>query len=266
MGTSVSSKGPGGGIPMVPPWVSDPNGAPDPADAATNPTPVVLAPRARFGGARRAMGDFARSGNPERMRRGLSRYTSRGLGGSAVAAQRMAGAAARSGALFGALRGEGGTSEVLAALLDTNTLAGRPAMEIVDAIVDVVCPGNGTQDMESSQRAVNDALSDLLDLNPDVDLTALSVDDIDFVLERHLAYEVDNRLRLDIGQAVVRNATTPAAGMERLNEIRDYIVETVAFSFRNRRAQGTTLSATDAAAVSASALRDAYAVFEEYTG
>jgi len=94
----------------------------------------------------------------------------------------------------------------------------------------------------------------------------VAVDDIDFVLERHLAYEVDNRLRLDIGQAVVRNATTPAAGMERLNEIRDYIVETVAFSFRNRRAQGTTLSATDAAAVSASALRDAYAVFEEYTG
>jgi hypothetical protein len=104
MGTSASSKGPGGGVPMVPPWVPDlgppklpqkgkaaappdgdghkgqPTAAPNqPAPnqpAKTQPSPI--APAARFGGARRNLGNFARGGDRRDMWRGLRDYVRKG--------------------------------------------------------------------------------------------------------------------------------------------------------------------------------------------
>ena len=125
MGTSASSKGPVGGVPMVPPWVPDlgpPQPTPTPPvpppdEKASNPAdghsqqlpssqnqpapeqaPVVapamptvspLAPPARFGGARLNLGRFASSGGSQDMRRGLGHYVRRGYGGggSAVRAE-----------------------------------------------------------------------------------------------------------------------------------------------------------------------------------
>src|SRR5882724_9778336 len=99
MGTSASSKGPGGGVPMVPPWVPDPAPPPPPPDedaagpadgggqddqqtpGQNQPTPQTeptapaaprlspIAPAARFGGARRSLGKFASSGDSRDMRR-----------------------------------------------------------------------------------------------------------------------------------------------------------------------------------------------------
>lgn len=40
MGTSASSSGPRGGVPMVPPWVPDPSDVPQQAVALATPTPV----------------------------------------------------------------------------------------------------------------------------------------------------------------------------------------------------------------------------------
>src|SRR5437773_2350230 len=111
MGTSASSKGPAGGVPMVPPWVPDPvppnpppDAPPGPAGDGSNdnqqgpdyaapqqaplsrpPTPRLspIAPAARFNGARRSLGDFARSGDSDDMRRGLRHYVRSGYGGGA---------------------------------------------------------------------------------------------------------------------------------------------------------------------------------------
>ena len=84
MGTSASSKGPGGGVPMVPPWVPDPvppnppqdgdGGAPTDGKSPASPNqplpqqpvqaqPSPIAPRARFSGARLNLGNFARGGD-----------------------------------------------------------------------------------------------------------------------------------------------------------------------------------------------------------
>src|ERR1700761_1377099 len=107
MGTSASSNGPGGGVPMVPPWVPDlvPPSAPnDGNDAApsggdgrngqlpagpnqpapqqpTQAQPSPIAPTARFGGARRNLGKFARGSGTRDMRRGLRDYVRKGYGG-----------------------------------------------------------------------------------------------------------------------------------------------------------------------------------------
>src|SRR5712692_5540234 len=105
MGTSASSNGPAGGVPMVPPWVPDPvppNPAPmppvpppdtegaGPADGSSevdqqapgqnqppaqqappvpSPRPIPMAPTARFGAARLRLGRFAKSGDSRDMRR-----------------------------------------------------------------------------------------------------------------------------------------------------------------------------------------------------
>jgi TatD related DNase len=128
MGTSASSKGPAGGVPMVPPWVPDlppttPDGDGDaspPADNGGEPAelspnqnadalpqaPVPdrpMAPAARFTGARRNLGSFAKTGNSGDMRRGLGQYVRSGYGGARTATRRFGGTASTAGALRGAL-------------------------------------------------------------------------------------------------------------------------------------------------------------------
>ena len=42
----------------------------------------------------------------------------------------------------------------------------KSANEIMDAVVDAVCPHDGTQDVESAREAVNEALTELLTDSP----------------------------------------------------------------------------------------------------
>lgn len=265
MGTSASSSGPGGGVPMVPPWVPDPGDVAKQGDSLVTPAAgVPIAPPARFGGARRALGDFGRSGSRESLRKGLGRYTSRGLGGGRTAARRMGGAAVRSGALYGALRSLSGSPTSDAKPFDASALAGLSAREVIDAIVDFVSPSDGSQDAESSQHAIAAALSDLLAEQPDVDLGALTSDEIEWVVERHLVYEIHYRVQLDVGRCVLDKAPSPAIAMKRLDEIRDYIQETVASAFRERRSTRAPLTTAEATKMATSVLEDTFAVFEEY--
>lgn len=265
MGTSASSSGPRGGVPMVPPWVPDPGDvAKQGDDGAAAPVGVPVAPFARFSGARRALGDFARSGSTDSLRIGLGRYASRGLGGSRTAARRMGGAAVRSGGLFGALRSLSGSPTTDGAPLDPASLSGLSAREVIDAIVELVSPSDGSQDAEASQHAIAAALSDLLEDQPDVDLGALTSNEITWAVERHLVYEIHNRVQLDVGKSVIANAPSPATAMRRLDEIRDYIQEAVASAYRERGSNRTPLTSADATKLASSVLEDTFAVFEEY--
>lgn len=266
MGTSGSSSGPGGNVPMVPPWVADPGDVAEQGDdAPTTPTAgVPIAPTARFGGARRALGDFGRSGSTGSLRKGLGRYTSRGLGGSRTAARRMGGAAVRSGGLYGTLRSLSGSPTSDARPFDPSSLSGLSAREVIDAIVEFVSPSDGSQDAESSQHAIAAALSDLLADQPDVDLGALSSDEIAWVVERHLVYEIHYRVQLDVGKSVIDKAPSPATAIRRLDEIRDYIQETVASAFRKQRSNRTPLTNAEATELASRILEDTFAVFEDY--
>ena len=265
MGTSASSSGPTGGVPLVPPWVPEPGGGDVSGPGSAQPSSTVpVAPSARFGGARQALHEFAQSGSTTSLRHGLGRYVSRGLGGGQTAAQRMGGAAVRSGALYGALRTLTGSPTPDALPFDALALAGSSAREVIDAIVQFVSPLAGLQDAESSQHAISAALSDLLAEYADVDLGALSPDQIDWVVERHLVYEIHNRVQLDVGKSVLDKAPNLAAAMRRLDEVRAYIQETVAASFRRCRERGRSLTTAEATKMAKEVLGDTFAVFEEY--
>lgn len=285
MGTSQSSGGPGSGVPMVPAWVPDPPaGEPmspeDPAlqKAAEEPNgpeavgapqvptiPFPLAPPARFRGARRALGDFARTAVANDMRRGVGHYVRTGYGGSQTAARRMGGTASTAGVLHDALSSiAAGQPSSPGSPLDPALLAGRSVQEVMDAVVEAVRPIDGTQDAEAARAAIRNWLADLLTRFPEADLLNLDDEQRTFAIERYTAFDVFRRFDLDVGQTIRDKAASATMALSRLKEVRDYVRETVAASFRRLRDAGRTITAGRVSQVVRDALRETFQVFEGF--
>jgi hypothetical protein len=279
MGTSSSSKGPGGGVPMVPPWVPDPaappaapdgaapgdeNAAPPspPASPAVQPGPIASG--RRFSGARLALGKFASTGDRERMSRGLAQYVRSGYGGSSTATRRFGGTARTAGVLYGALSPAGrGAISLPGGNLDPAVLSGRSADEVMNAVVEAVRPVDGTLDTEASRAAIKDALSELLSRFPDAELLDLTEEQRLFAVERYAALDVYRRFRLDVGKTIQDKAPTVRAGLARLKEVKDYIKETVSAAFR-KLTKAATLTSRQVARLTQGALKETFDVFESY--
>ena len=292
MGTSASSKGPGSGVPMVPPWVPASAPPPPPEEEGVNlsagaeedsgspeldqsksvavplPSAPVIAPVApprRFNSARRNLGDFAHTGDTAAMRRGVGQYFRSGYGGGSRAVARFGGTASPANAIYGALSNvAAGQPSGPGSPLDPALLAGRSAREVVDAVVEAVRPADGTQDAEAERASAKDALSELLTQFPDADLLSLSEEQRELVTERFVAIDVFRRVQLDLGKTIQDKAPTAAAGLARLKEVKDYVKETVAAAFRKLKTAGTRITKGSVNQVVRAALLDAFAVFEGY--
>jgi hypothetical protein len=268
-------------VPMVPPWVPDVvpadgqdagnDDAPDqpasntPAAPAAPPPPVPIAPAGRFGPSRVSLGQYARSGSSDDMRRGLGHYIGKGLGGGETATRRFGGTATTAGALYGALSSAAsGQAAAPGSPFDPALLAGRSASEIMDALVEAVRPTDGTQDAEASRLAIKNALSELLTQFPDADLFDLSEEQRIFAIERYVAFDVYNRFRLDVGKTIQDKAVTIATAMTRLKDIRDYIKENVSAAIRQVRTAGQAVNARSITRMVPQALEDTFRVFEDY--
>ncbi len=280
MGTSQSSRGPGPGVPLVPPWVppppppfpdgASPNQPPPPTSAnpaqalpIAGPGSVPLAMPGRFGSARTYLGKFARSGEGTSLRRGVSDYVTKGYGGRSTAAKRLEGTARTAGALHGALSAlVTGQQGEFSGSLSRSLLQGKSAREIIDAVLEAVRPVDGTQDAEASREAVNDSLSDLLERFPDADLLALTDDQRALVVETFTAEDLFRRLVLDVGKHIQDAAPTASEALSRLAQIRDYIREVISDSFTRLRDSGTPLTSGHVASTVRSALSAALEVFE----
>lgn len=287
MGTSASSKGPGGGVPMVPPWVPDPMAPSSPSDSdgespdgqetssqdqptfpQTTPTRPIyspIAPAARFGGARRSLGNFARTGERGEMRRGLRHYVRSGYGGGNTAVRRFGGTVTTAGTLYGTLSNvaEGQTVSP-GSPLDPVLLEGKSAREVMDAVVEAVRPADGTQDAEAGRAAIKDALSELLTMFPQADLLNLSEDQRGFAIERFVAIDVYRRFQLDLGKTIQDKAPTAIVGLARLKEVKNYIKETVAAAFRKLRATSNRTTKGRVNEFVRAALSETFQVFEGY--
>lgn len=286
MGTSQSSGGPGSGVPMVPSWVADPPAgeplapkgaglegptqdpaAPEfaPAPPAV-PTPLLqVAPPARFRGARRALGEYARTGDGGDLRRGLGHYVRTGYGGSATATRRMGGTASTAEALHDALSSvAAGQPAFPGSRLDPGPLTGRSVQEVMDAVVEAVRPIDGTQDAEAARAAICDALSELLTRFPEADLLNLDPQQRAFAIERYTALDVFRRFDLDVGQIIRDKAPTATMALSHLKQARDYVRETVAASFRRLQDAGRPITTGRVSQVVRDALHETFQVFEGY--
>ncbi len=298
MGTSKSSPGSPSGVPLVPPWVPEvtlppsetaespgaeniePEGSLNSKTAPDVPTgmPPVFNPKldttspiasgGRFRAARGDLGRFSRSGESRSLKRGISHYTKSGLGGKKQATRRFAGTANTAGALFGALTSLSGAGTISGqtASLDRKLLEGKSADDVIGAIIEATRPLDGTQDAESSRASINDALVDLLEKHPEVDLLNLDNDKKEFVIEKFVACDIFRRFILDVGGAISSKAANASVASQRLKEARDYIRETVAASFKQIRSSGKRIGQANINAIARDLLEDSFRVFEEYIG
>lgn len=300
MGTSASSKGPGSGVPLIPPWVDpvatlaaplepDANEAP-PAEEIDEEESTVertenhpdteqtgeggsrppqdgvqrIAPFRRFGAARKSLGQFAQSGDRSALERGLGHYVRSGIGGASTGSRRMGGTARTAGALYNALdglrRGEAGPGEFG---LDRGSLVGRSATEVGEKITEAIAPNDGTQDREAQRDSIARAVSELVSSDPNADLLALTPEQIDFLISRFVAEDLCRRIELDIGKALFAKAD-PATAVRRSEEMRSFIREQVFACFRARATGGQGLTRSQAAELCAGVIKDTLSVFEDY--
>lgn len=278
MGTSQSSHGSPSGVPLVPPWVPDvselydtPNDQADNAEQDTPTTPnqaltslPEIAPAGRWRGSRQSIGKFASSGDVADMRRGVGRYVG-GLGGAQSGTRRFGGTTKTADRLYNALSGLANRQLVVpGSPLDPVLLEGRTAREVIDAVIEAVLPVDGTQDTEASRASINDALTELMERFPEADLRVLSQEQREFVIERFVAHDVYRRFSLDVGGEIKKKAPSTRIALSRLHEVKDYIRETVAASFRQLREIGQRLRSGLVLQIVNSALRKSLKIFEEY--
>lgn len=262
MGTSASSRGPGSGVPLVPDWVANPAGQPS---AAPGAPPPQMAPPRRFQPARTSLGKFGKGGDKADLRKGVGRYSRTGMGGAASASERMAGTARTAGGLYNILDSlASGTALPPNVGISSADLAGKNQQEISDLIVDALRPVDGAQDSEVARDSASRAFSELLEFDPNPDLTALTPDQIDRVVEAYMANDIANRVELDVGKAVLDKSPSAAEGVIRLQEMKDYIRETVRSAFRAREQIGQTMTRQNATTLAADTLRDTFEIFESY--
>lgn len=285
MGTSKSSAGAPSGVPLVPPWVpqhSDtspltqidiaekPNEQSKPPNLnelpSLNPklnTSSPIAQHGRFGAARSQFGQFARGGESTHMKRGLGQYTKKGLGGKKNASKRLVGTAKTAGALYSALDALSGQSTTNITF-DLKLLEKKSADEVISAVVDATRPVDGTQDTEASRASINEALVELLEKQPEADLFELTDDQKDIVIEGYIANDIFRRFSLDVSGAIRKKASDAITAGLRLNEIREYIKQVVAESFRKVKSSNKKVGQMNMGNVIKDVLDETFGVFEGY--
>lgn len=177
----------------------------------------------------------------------------------------MAGTAVNAGRLYRTLSAlSAGTALPPNVTIDPAALAGRPAREIADEIARALQPPDGTQDAEASRDAIARSLSELIAANPDVDMLALTPEQIDLVTQTYVGEDICHRIDLDIGKAVLDNAPTMAEGQKRLEDMKAYIRQEVALIFRTRSDRGQRMTRQNAASLTAGVIQSTFDIFEEY--
>lgn len=277
MGTSTSSIGPASGISMDPPWLDDinndvtiPSDSDSNSEGETNTSteqpatqePIIVAPYARFGRARKNLGEFARTGSQDSFKKAVGHYSKSGMGGATNLAKRMRVSTSSVAGLVSFLRDV--KSNTLADIRDwaNNLMSKSPtANEVIDAIIDRVTSEGGIIDEESIKNSMANAMSDLLEQNPDLDLLKLGDDESWDLIENFLSYEASNRLQLDIGQLLERTLT-PIEMVQRTDEMREYLKAEISAQLQPYKSSNQHPDIDKLNAVIHQALESTFFVFE----
>jgi len=287
MGTSSSSNGPGSGVPFDPPWLDDiaplqpgdgvqpddqVNGVPEDEDQEggepqqppqPHAQPSELAPPRRFYNARRELGTFARTGNQESFRKAVGYYSHTGMGGARNAANRMRSSTRSAVNLFGVLQSaREGTDPAINEWVISLTNRNASAQDIVDEIIRRVAPSGGSQDETSCRESMAQAMEDLLEEDPNVDLLHLGDDDIWALIESFLGYEAFNRLCLDIGQVFEISTLSPRDRVTRMNEMQDYLKAELSAQIEELRQTAPNAASNQLQVVLQSAGQNTFLVYE----
>ena len=284
MGTSASSSGPGSGVPFDPPWLDNiapalpgegiqpanqgngdngnqednqPNEPSQPVEQQEN------APSRRFQNARRNLADFVRTGNQGSFRSAMGNYSRTGMGGARNVARRMRTSTKSASNLFRVLQSaREGTDPTINGWVTSLTSRNASAREIVDEIIRFVAPNGGSPEETSSQNSMAQAMEDLLEQNPNVDLLHLEDNSIWSLIESFLGYEAFTRLCLDIGQLFENSALSLVDRVFRMNEMQDYLQAELSTHIERLRTQTPNAVSQQLQTVLQTAIENTFAVYE----
>lgn len=280
MGTSSSSSGPGGGVLFDPPWLSSVASeivspleqiSDEPSQSEQNPQqteltaqPVEIAPPRRFGNARRYLGEYASSGDRGSLKKALGSYSRKGMGGATKVASRMRTSSSAGAGLFNFLQGvRDSTDTKVRDWVNQLTSKNLSAYEVADEIIDQVISSGGSLEEESCKDSMAQAMSDLLTIDPDVDLLNMDNDSIWTVMELFIANEAFNRLNLDIGQLFESDRYSPREAVSRMNDMREYLKSEISAQIQELRTDTSNPTKAEMNTLLQSAIKITFEVFEE---
>jgi hypothetical protein len=257
MGTSTSSSGPGAGVSFDPPWLDQLGGSDAQAPAGDSgeagdgnnaPTPSAapaagIAPPRRFANARRELGIFARSGSREALGRAIGHYSRTGMGGARNTAARMRTSTRSAAGLISLLQTARDGSDPIINQWVSSLVARNPsAQDVINEVIQQVTTSGGSLEEESCKDSMAQAMSELMENQPDIDLLNMNDGDIWTLVELFLSHEACSRLQLDIGQLFESSRLTPREVVARINDMRDYLKAELSAQMRSlRQANGNPL-------------------------
>lgn len=278
MGTSSSSSGPKSGVSFDPPWlnsVASELGSPleqisgeqvvqSPQQTEPAKQPLGIAPPGRFGNARRYLGEYVKTGDRGSLRKALGNYSRKGMGGASNVANRMRASTSAGAGLFNFLQGIRDSSDTK--VRDwVNQLSAKnlSAYEIADEIINQIVSTGGSPEEESCKDSMNQAISELLTIYPDVDLLAMGNDSIWTVMELFIANEAFNRLNFDIGQLFESAKYSPREAVYRMNDMREYLKSEISAQIQDLRTDISNPTTEELNKLLQSALTRTFEIFEE---
>lgn len=248
MGTSTSSKGGRSGSPFDPEWLpsggDDGTGATDAGERETgdqatsdnaesaesseadvgSPVDAELAPNRRFAEARTKMSAYLSGGGRESLRSAAKSMVNKGMGGPRRAASTMrstAQGAGRLGQFLATVRD--GTDPKVVDWVQRVRAANLSASDLALELVKEVLPDTGSVDDESLRNAAAEALGKLYESAPNVDIFALTNQQIADVIGFTIANEVCNRMDLQLGQTYERLKYDPHQVQVYRNDVKEYV-------------------------------------------
>jgi hypothetical protein len=226
--------------------------------------PVEMAPPRRFGNARRHLGEYASSGDRGSLKKALGSYSRKGMGGASKVASRMRTATSAGAGLFNFLQGVRDSVDTkVRDWVNQLTSKNLSAYEVADEIIDQVISTGGSLEEESCRDSMAQAMSDLLTIDPDVDLLNMNNDSIWTVMELFMANEAFNRLNLDIGQLFESERYSPREAVSRMNDMRDYLKSEISAQIQELRKDTSNPTKAEMNSLLQSAIKITFEVFEE---
>lgn len=276
MGTSTSSSGPRGGVPFDPPWLNQlddapmEGGIPEPIinvdGTPQTPLPreaIGFAPSARFKQARQELGVFARTGNRDSLGKAIGHYSRSGMGGAQNATARMRVSTKSAAGLVTFLQAtRDGSDNQVNQWVTTLASQSPSAQDVINEIINQVTTSGGSLEEESCKDSMAQAMAELLESQPDIDLLNMDDNNIWSVAELFLGHEACNRLQIDIGQRFESSTLSPRDAVVRVNEMHEFLKAEISNQMDLLRARNTNPSPRQLESIMQLAIKNTFSIYE----
>lgn len=273
MGTSASSLGPGHNVSFDPPWLDGLIGEfeQDNDNSNTNvENPIIppdkpneIAPKNRFGAARRNVGSFFKDRESGTLSKALGHYSKTGMGGASNLTKRMRlsiTVGANLYSLFQNIRDS--KDDSIAKWLSSLSYQQLSPPNFINEVIKILLFDGGSVDEESCKNSISLALSEFLENNPDADLKKLPDDDIMTIVEFFISEQVFDRFMFDMGPAFEKKEYDPLEIIQVKEEIKDFIDSYVSSEIRKMRQNKNVQSKKSLKILLEKAIENTFKIFE----